>query len=167
MRFTLNGTVMDVEAEQVVRRLAGVQPEAVREHAVRVADIIYPVKQAFEVGIGVRRQEFTSQTARRLLSRMGFEVLGEVQAHASTATAEKQPAREDDPDPHGWPWEGYVQSLFAGYLQANGWMLTAMADTATKAPGVDRPARAYVWPAAGSRGEGLAVQGVRRPASCR
>jgi len=30
-----------------------------------------------------------------------------------------------------------VQSLFAAYLHSNGWLVTAMADTATKAQGVD------------------------------
>lgn len=30
-----------------------------------------------------------------------------------------------------------MQSLFAAYLHSHGWLVTAMADTATKAPGVD------------------------------
>ena len=40
-------------------------------------------------------------------------------------------------DPHGWPWEGHVQALFATYLAANGWQLSGFADTATKGHGVD------------------------------
>ncbi len=37
----------------------------------------------------------------------------------------------------GWPWEGAVQSAFAGYLISHGWQITSTADTASKARGVD------------------------------
>ncbi len=36
-----------------------------------------------------------------------------------------------------WPWEGCVQNVFAQTLIASGWVIDAVADTATKAPGVD------------------------------
>lgn len=36
-----------------------------------------------------------------------------------------------------WPWEGAVQTVFAGYLREQGWTVTSEADTATKARGVD------------------------------
>lgn len=56
-------------------------------------------------------------------------------------------------DPHGWPWEGHVQALFASYLQHHGWRVTSMADTATKARGVD------VLAAKGERHLGAEVKG--------
>lgn len=40
-------------------------------------------------------------------------------------------------DPRGWPWEGHVQALFGAYLLRHGWLITSLADTATKARGVD------------------------------
>ncbi len=40
-------------------------------------------------------------------------------------------------DPRGWPWEGHVQLLFGMYLHKHGWSVTSLADTASKAPGVD------------------------------
>ena len=36
-----------------------------------------------------------------------------------------------------WPWEGAVQAIFAAYLADHGWEVTAVADTASKAHGVD------------------------------
>lgn len=40
-------------------------------------------------------------------------------------------------DPRGWPWEGHVQALFGAYLLRRGWLITSLADTATKTRGVD------------------------------
>lgn len=40
-------------------------------------------------------------------------------------------------DPREWPWENEVQARFASWLTENGWQVTGMADTATKARGVD------------------------------
>ncbi|TDO42193.1 hypothetical protein [Paractinoplanes brasiliensis] len=57
-----------------------------------------------------------------------------------------------------WPWEGAVQSVFVELLGHHGWSIDSVADTATKARGVDvlasRPGRrlgAEVkgWPSAG------------------
>lgn len=66
-RFVLNGASLDLNAGQVEARLRGVVPEAVRDHGVRVSGVDYPVKQAFEANSGVRRADFTSQTAIRHL----------------------------------------------------------------------------------------------------
>lgn len=144
MRFVLNGQRHDLEAAQVEAALSGMAPEPVREFGVRINGTVYPVKQALAVVLGVPRTDFQSQTARRHLSSLGFEVIG-----TPTSRTEVQPLSELGPsraapaarpavgDPHGWPWEGHVQSLFAAYLHANGWLVTAMVDTATKAHGVD------------------------------
>lgn len=36
-----------------------------------------------------------------------------------------------------WFWEGNVQARLASYLTAEGWLVRAVADTETKAPGID------------------------------
>lgn len=57
------------------------------------------------------------------------------------ATVAPTPARDGSKfihhDPRAWPWEGAVQEVFATYLREHGWSITGMADTATKAHGVD------------------------------
>ena len=37
----------------------------------------------------------------------------------------------------GWPWEGNVQAVFVSVLRTHGWAIHSVADTATKARGVD------------------------------
>lgn len=63
--FTLNGTRYELSSDVVEARLVGVMPEPIREHAAQVNGVWYPVKQAFEVAVGVPRSEFISHTARR------------------------------------------------------------------------------------------------------
>ena len=36
-----------------------------------------------------------------------------------------------------WPWEGAVQQVFADVLLHHGWQIESLANTATKAPGID------------------------------
>lgn len=139
MQFTLNGVLYDLDRELVEGRLIAVHPEPVREHAVRVGDVLYPVKQAFEVGAGIKREDFTSQTARRHLARLGFTVLsGGAGAPPGTPVSPRQSTPDPvSAKPGGWPWEGHVQALFGAALVREGWLVTSMADTATKAHGVD------------------------------
>ncbi len=139
MRFTLNGADLELTREQVERRLTAVVPEPVREHAVLVSGRVFPVKQAFEVGAGISRKGFTSQTARRHLAGLGFEVLtgGAVASVETARRAEPEVRRSVSKEAHDWPWEGRVQAVFGNYLQLHGWTVTGMADTATKARGVD------------------------------
>ncbi|NMM29687.1 MAG: hypothetical protein HHJ10_01205 [Cellulomonas sp.] len=157
MEFVLNGEARSLDRGSVERALGDVDPEPVREHGVRVGGVVYPVKQAFAGATGIPRAGFTSQTARRLLVRLGFEVtghtsprptLGQMPGARNGATT---PAAVSDP--HGWPWEGRVQTVFADYLRANGWSVTSMADTAKKATGVDVLARK------GARNLGAEVKG--------
>lgn len=141
MRFTLNGTAHDLSREQVETRLDGVAPESIQQHGVRVGGSLYPVKQALEVGLGVRREGFTSQTARRHLAALGFEIVSggtPVPIPSSRPTA---PPASHTAGAQGWPWEGTVQAVFGAFLNGQGWLVTSMADTATKAHGVDLLAR--------------------------
>lgn len=52
-----------------------------------------------------------------------------------------RPTASDPLNRQGWPWEGQVQAVFGNWLRRSGWLVTGMADTATKAHGVDLLAR--------------------------
>jgi hypothetical protein len=132
MDFILNGHSHRLDQSQVIRAVAGVAPEDVRDHGVRIEGMVYPVKQAFGLAMRMPRSDFTSHTARRHLAALGFEVVASPTPRSSltgpTATSG---------DPHGWPWEGAVQAVFGQALIGWGWTIASMADTATKAHGVD------------------------------
>lgn len=138
MDFIVNGRPVSLTAEEVERRLRGVRPEQVQTHGVRVAGTVYPVKQALAVASGLFRSDFTSQTARRLLRRLGCDLIG-TSVERAASTTRSAPAVPLDPRP--WPWEGEVQAVFGNWLSRNGWLVTGTADTATKAHGVDLLAR--------------------------
>jgi len=70
--FRVNGKDIRRTREQVIEALRGVEPARIRTHSVRIGGVVYPVKQAFGVAFGLDHAEFGTQTARRLLGRMGF-----------------------------------------------------------------------------------------------
>ncbi|RSM48482.1 hypothetical protein DMB66_46210, partial [Actinoplanes sp. ATCC 53533] len=95
------------------------------------------MKQAFELASRINRAQFTSQTAVRHLTALGFEIISPVaRSGAIGAIAAAGSAAAAD-TAHQWPWEGAVQAVFVDALQHHEWLITATADTATKAPGVD------------------------------
>ncbi|GAA5122480.1 hypothetical protein [Haloechinothrix salitolerans] len=144
VQFILNGDRYKLSRAEVEARLASVEPESIREHAVLVNHTWFPVKQAFEVAVGVARSEFISHTARRHLAALGFEVRGEITSrHAARAAA---PKRETGPTPVGssvvdagkeWHTEANVQAAVVTALAAAGWTVRSVANTATKERGVD------------------------------
>lgn len=158
MRFVLNGLAHNLDAQTVIERVRGVPPEAVRTHAVGIEGVAFPVKQAFELASRIDRAHFTSQTAVLQLQALGFEIIGPSRpSDSAEGVITAGPAASVDAG-HQWPWEGAVQAVFVDVLQHHGWLVTATADTATKAPGIDvlaikgdRRVGAEVkgWPSAG------------------
>jgi len=143
--FAVNGKRFSLERADVERALSSVEPEEVRQYGVEVAGRVYPVKQALAAATGLARTEFQSMTARQQLGRLGLHLVTVEPAATATASTPTERAENSPPvssppvsaDPHGWPWEGHVQGLFASHLVRSGWVLDEIADTATKAHGVD------------------------------
>lgn len=130
-RFILNGRSMELDPAIVTARMSQATPEDVREHGVRISGRLFPVKQVFEIATGLPRTDFTSHIARRHLAALGLELVGAVRS----ASGRPQPQ-----SPHAvgdWPWEGAVQFVFVAALRNGGWQIDSMAETATKAHGID------------------------------
>jgi len=138
LQFLLNGVTQHLDPDTVIDRVRGALPEPIRSHGVRIGGITYPVKQAFELASNIPRAEFTSHTAIRHLRTLGFDVVSAAGwPDGNTAPlARAAPVAAAHPG-HRWPWEGSVQDVFVDLLQEHGWSITAAADTAAKAPGVD------------------------------
>ncbi len=160
MRFIVQGRQVELDRSRVEALLSGVAPEPVQKHGVRVHNAVYPVKQALEAVTGIPRSDFTSQTARRLLAGVGLELVGEEQRRQEPeprASREQEAATAGSPEQQGWPWEGSVQAVFAGAITARGWSLLSLADTASRAQGIDVLARK------GARRLGAEVKGWPAP----
>lgn len=144
IRFTLNGVRHELSRSVVESRLSNVPPEPIREHAVLVNGVLYPVKQALEVALGVPRSEFISHAARRHLAALGFEVRGEIaDRRAVPLPIAKPPTRppaksvSNDGGEGEWHTEANVQAAVVAALAAAGWRILSVANTATKERGID------------------------------
>ncbi|WP_107767029.1 hypothetical protein [Nocardioides terrigena] len=150
IRFTLNGHRYELARQDVESRLADVAPDAIRQHAVKVKGTWFPVIQAFELATGIPRSEFMSNTARRHLAALGYEVAGDVEprteppAVRGAATPLAAPAPAQDPvegkpaELAGeWHTEANVQASLVTALAAEGWRILSVANTATKEHGID------------------------------
>ena len=146
--FTLSGRRYELTRTDVESRLAGVAPDAIRKHAVRVNDIWFPAIQAFEVATGIPRSEFISHTARRHLAALGYEVAGDVEPRTSppmdrATTASAAGCSLDEasaaPAPIGEEWhtEANGQAFLVTALVSDGLRILSVANTATTEHGID------------------------------
>lgn len=147
IRFTLNGQRHELSRDDVESRLADVAPDAIRKHAVMVNGTWFPVIQAFEVATGIPRSEFMSNTARRHLAALGYEIAGDVEprtappvVHSAVKPAAAASPRDPE-EPAGlageWHTEANVQASLVTALAADGWRILSVANTATKEHGID------------------------------
>lgn len=72
--FTIAGRRYTVSANEVTESLQGVHPQRVARYFIPVNGRRYPLKQAFSVATGAPPVAFTSQTAYRVLTGLGFDV---------------------------------------------------------------------------------------------
>jgi hypothetical protein len=157
VRFVLGGQSYQLTRSEVEGRLAGVQPQPVGTHAVRINGNWYPVRQAFEVASGIPGTLFNSHTARRHFANLGLEIQGEIKHHDESASPVIwQPlasgdaiAQEEGP----WQTEAHVQASVISALRSLGWLIISQANTATKEHGID------VVASLGSQIAGIEVKG--------
>src|SRR3954465_6054684 len=64
-----------VTSDEVVEKLRGAKPGAIRTHAVRVEGVLYPIKEAFSSVSGLDLLDFNTNQARNWFRKLGFEVL--------------------------------------------------------------------------------------------
>lgn len=140
IRFRLKGVEYQLTRPVVESRLARHSPEPGRTHLVEVNGEWFPVKQAFEVALGVPRSTFTSQTARRHLAALGFPVGGEPLDNVIPLVPPPPSWIIPTPGPPltgDWHTEARVQAKLVGWLIAEDWSVISTADTATREHGVD------------------------------
>lgn len=145
IRFTLNGERYELSRADVESRLAGVVPDTIRKHAVRVGGTWFPAIQAFEAATGIPRSEFISHTARRHLASLGFEIAGQIESRGGSEVRggpARSPAAQTSEVAHSevgeeWHTEANVQAALVTELAVEGWRILSVANTATKEHGID------------------------------
>lgn len=132
--------------DQVDTRLAGVTPEPVRKHAVRINGTWYPVRQAFARATGLPGEDFRSHAARRHLAALGYQLDGQVEHrtdHMAPHVRDEPFAQDGEPlfprrtFDESWHTEANVQAAVVTRLADAGWRIVRVADTATKEHGID------------------------------
>jgi hypothetical protein len=87
MRFTTDGNQHELTPALVRSRLAGVAPGEIRQYWVEIDGTRWPVKQVVRLATG--SSEFQSQTAQRLLRKLGFVVGGDPVVRAGSSGVAK------------------------------------------------------------------------------
>jgi hypothetical protein len=73
--FTLDGEERRLTRDEVIRAARRVGPQGVRTHAVRIDRELFPIKDVFAAATGLDVLDFTTNHARSVLKRLGFQVV--------------------------------------------------------------------------------------------
>ncbi|HAL29244.1 MAG TPA: hypothetical protein DCP20_00820 [Coriobacteriia bacterium] len=74
MDFTINGERVSLSDNDVRRAVRDLEPGVIHSHSVSVGGVDFPVKQVFAAASGMDLLDFTTNQARRVLKRLGFEL---------------------------------------------------------------------------------------------
>ena len=75
--FTIRGRRFDIEKDDIINAVRGVEPEPLtgrRKYYVEINGRKYPIKQVIGLVTGLPRVAFTAMDAYRILTKLGFEV---------------------------------------------------------------------------------------------
>jgi len=142
VQFTVSGRRFELSRPLVEDRLAGVAPEPIVKHAVKINDVWYPVIQAFELALAIPRKQFITDTARRHFAALGFEMRGERKPHPPRhfprrgGTGAKR-GRVDGDGTGEWFGKANVESVVVAALGGLGWRILSVADTVSSRRVVD------------------------------
>jgi hypothetical protein len=81
MHIRLAGKDFDLDAAGIADRLAGHTPNAVTKLSTQLGGDRWPIKQVLTIATGISPEQFTSQEARRRLSKLGLVI--EESGHSS------------------------------------------------------------------------------------
>ncbi len=132
-KFTVAGQTIELERDEVERKLERVLPEPLREHYVVVCSRRYPPKQVLSEVTGLDRADFTTHQARRILKRLGFT--------AARAMPESTAPETDGAALAGQPYGGRQAEALAAY--AGKWV--ALAGPTTVLVAADLPQDVLRW----------------------
>jgi hypothetical protein len=75
IEMTVGERRFSMDGDEVVRKLRGVKPGRIKNHAVKVEDVYHPIKEAFHTITGIDVADFNTNQARSAFKKLGFEVV--------------------------------------------------------------------------------------------
>jgi hypothetical protein len=103
----ISGQRFDLDPRRIVRAVARVLPEPIRDHYVVIEGRRYPPKQVIALATGLDRADFTTHQARRILRRLGFTAARRTALPAPSAGPAPGPPSADPVErlrPHIGEW---------------------------------------------------------------
>lgn len=113
-RMTVGGRTLELNKEQVLRKMHGVEADPIREHLVEIGGTVFPPKQVLAVVTGWDRQSFTTMEAQRVLMKVGL-----VCRRAGELAEGRAAWIRSAPDPGPATLDDRVAALEAGLVVAN------------------------------------------------
>lgn len=74
MIFNLRGKSFNLEKDEVIKVMKGIEPEQIDKYYVEIHGREYPIKQVVGQAFRIPRISFTSMDAYNILHRLGFEI---------------------------------------------------------------------------------------------
>jgi len=74
MKFTIRGKIYELTQEDVLRKVANIEPQRIYEYYIEIGGRRYPIKQVLALATALPPISFTSKDAYDILSRLGFEI---------------------------------------------------------------------------------------------
>jgi len=74
VRKTIRGIEYEVSRNDIVTAAQTTSPEEIRHWYVEIEGLRYPPKQIVAEALGLRRLDFTTSDAKRLLENLGFSL---------------------------------------------------------------------------------------------
>jgi len=73
VRITIRGIEFEVTREDIIKAARRITPERITRWYVEIEGVRYPIKQVVAEALGLRKLDFTTADAKRLLEKLGFK----------------------------------------------------------------------------------------------
>ncbi|WP_220388116.1 DUF6884 domain-containing protein [Ornithinimicrobium cerasi] len=115
--FTLAGRQFELSDADVRTRVANHHPDQIYQYWVDVDGTRWPVKQVLALATGLANSEFQSQSAQRLLSKLGFTI-GKSNDVVAAPAGKARPARKRATSPDRLPAPAVADVVLVGCVKS-------------------------------------------------
>lgn len=115
--FVLAGQQFELSDVDVRTRVANHHPDQIYQYWVDVDGTRWPVKQVLALATGLAHSEFQSQSAQRLLAKLGF-IIGKGNDVVAAPADEARPSRKQATSPDRFPAPAVAEVVLVGCVKS-------------------------------------------------